>query len=129
MKHTLQRLQWINYPSLDKKDCEVLVYRFGKMVEITLLPGQQEGFWVCGYELAVRSRTETLLYRKMSPCRKWGEYPTRERAILDTLQLMATTLYVYRLQPQSDERSLADSMKRLNDTIRVMKGIQLTMFI
>ena len=127
-KHTIPQQEAMNYPCLADSACEQLRYLFGTMVEITLYLGRQEGFWVSGYELIVHGRLKRLVYRKLSASRKWGEYPTKERAILDTLTCLNTVLYVYRLQPIDNEQAFADSMKRLSDQVLLMKGIQMEIF-
>lgn len=128
MKHTIPQLQLMNYPTLPNAECETLVYKFGKLVEITLRIGKQDGFYVTGYELLVHGQYTHALRRELSASRKWGEYATRNKAIEMTLTNLQHVLYVYRLQPIHDEAGFAISLKRLSDTIAGIKGIQLTMF-
>ncbi|MDC2616094.1 hypothetical protein PO249_01525 [Bacteroides ovatus] len=72
---------WSDYPVLTEYET-VTVYRNGRDY-LDALVGQQDGWWVAGVHMQVNSSGAGF-----NPGRKWGQFSTRENALLWALGWM-----------------------------------------
>lgn len=128
MHHTIPHNKLFNYPSLTEGEYEQLSLVKMLGYDVQVLVGKQDGFWVSGWKYKVVSSIRDALVANCACSRKFGEYNTRDAAIIGAIDTVIGGLSSFMLKGNAQNINVAPLITELKKQKDNIAGKQLQLF-